>query len=59
MLQDCDVERTTAGSGLSERERWLLWLSGGVALSLALVAFILWGTRGAAYLLDLVVALCL
>jgi Flp pilus assembly protein TadB len=59
MLRDSDFGRTTTSSGLSGRERWLLWLSGGVALALALVAFVLWGTRGAAYLLDLVVALCL
>ena len=58
MIQDTDLGRGTTSSGLSGRERWLLWLSGGVALALALIAFALWGTRGSAYLLDLLVALC-
>jgi hypothetical protein len=59
MLQDSELGRATVSSGLSGRERWLLWVSGGVALTLALVAFVLWGTRGAAYLLDLIVTFCL
>jgi hypothetical protein len=59
MLQDFELGRTTVTSGLSGRELCLLWLLGGVALALALVASVLWGTRGAAFLLDLIVMLCL
>jgi Flp pilus assembly protein TadB len=59
MIQDSYLERRTTSSGLSRHERWLLWFSGGVALAIALVAFVLWSTRGSAYLLDLLVAVCL
>jgi len=36
----------------------LLWSSGIVAFVLCVVAFLLWGVRGAGTLFDMIVALC-
>ena len=41
-----------------ESGHWLLWLTGAAALALGAVALALWGTRGSAVLLDLLIALC-
>ena len=41
-----------------ETGRWLLWMTGAAALAVGAVALLLWGTRSASYLLDLVAAFC-
>jgi hypothetical protein len=42
-----------------DRGPWLLWSVGLAAGLIGLVAFLLWGFRGAAYAFDLLVAYCL
>jgi hypothetical protein len=41
-----------------DASRWLLWTTGLAALVLGIVAFLLWGTSSAGYLLDLAAAYC-
>ena len=36
----------------------LLWTTGIVAASVAIVAFMVWGTQGPLLLLDMIVAMC-
>jgi hypothetical protein len=38
--------------------RGLLWSTGAIAFILAVAAFLLWGSNGAAWILDLIVAFC-
>jgi hypothetical protein len=37
----------------------LLWVTGIAASIIALVAFVLWGTLGASFLFDMIVAMCI
>jgi len=37
---------------------WLLWSVGMAGVVLCVIAFVLWGTTGAATLFDIIVALC-
>ncbi|HEX2552665.1 MAG TPA: hypothetical protein VHL98_03125 [Microvirga sp.] len=48
----------TQPSGSDETGRRLLWMTGAAALAIGAVALLLWGTRGAEFLVDLVVAFC-
>ena len=36
----------------------LLWIAGVAASVIAAVAFVLWGTQGATFLFDMIVAMC-
>jgi hypothetical protein len=42
----------------ADTPHWLLWLTGTVAFTLCIVAFLLWGINGASTLFDMMAALC-
>ena len=50
--------RADAQHGAPPAPRLLLWIVGGLAVALGGLAFVLWGTAGAATILDLIAAYC-
>ncbi len=38
---------------------FLLWSGAALAIALVIVTFVLWGTNGPAYIVDLIAAYCL
>jgi hypothetical protein len=50
--------RADAQGGAPGAPRLLLWTVGGLAVAVAAVAFVLWGTTGAGTILDLIAAYC-
>jgi hypothetical protein len=53
-----EIDRA-ADASRAETPYWLLWSVGGIAVVLAVAAFVLWGVFGAGTLLDMIVALCM
>lgn len=53
------VSGDTPQSAPANASHWLLWSTGAAAVALAVTAFLLWGFIGPAYLLDMLVALCM
>jgi hypothetical protein len=49
---------STDGKNSPVSGHWMLWIIGGLAGSIAAVAFLLWGINGATYIVDLIAAFC-